>query len=245
MTEQESIIALSNPVSCRGSQRGKVVTATPPNFLEFQVVSKKFQETQVLSSYFRPWCDWYASGFFWIFFTQEGRISHRSRKYYFSYFRLGYKSGPVVHNIHLIFIDSIMLNYLKLALQWILFLVLDPTIQTRWIMSTRHTLNPFLTGLEAEKSLCPLCCLSLDYVLCVALFVDLFGWPALHRHITVRKFNHKPPAHATVMLEITVVLQFASVFCSTEQNHKSQIYQWQRFGFVSLNFNHFTVNYST
>lgn len=104
-------------------------------------MSKKkcqFQETQVLSSYFRPWCDWYAYRSFWIFFTHKGRICHRSREDYFSCFRLGHKSGPIVHNAHQIFIDSIILIYLKLALQWLLFLVCDPTMQTRWIMSTRH-----------------------------------------------------------------------------------------------------------
>lgn len=116
---------------------------------------KKFQETQVLSSYFRPWCDGYTSVFFWIFFTQEGRICHRSRKDYFSYFRLGYKSGPVLHNVHLIFIDSIMLIYLKIALQWILFLVFYSTIQTKWILVNKahaETLSQWTGGWEKASA---------------------------------------------------------------------------------------------
>lgn len=66
-----------------------------------------------------------------------------------------------------------MLIYLKLALQWILFLVCDLTTQRRWIMWTRHRLSHFLTGLEAEKR--PLSFLSLDYGLCVVVFLDLVG----------------------------------------------------------------------
>lgn len=76
-------------------------------------------------------------------------------------------SHPVVHNVHLIFIDSNMLVYLKLALQWILFLVCDPATQRRWIMATKHMQSHFLTGLEAEKVSAPsaVCLLIMFFVL--------------------------------------------------------------------------------